>query len=146
MSLNNTTMRGTNAKIVFFQDGSKVVLDAKTWTIKPNVTKNADGVNGEVRDRLSKTLNYYEISIQCFQRDTVILEAYLADQANEDAQVAGLDKSGGFRLYPRDGSSRTFVIKDIVWDEFEENQGGRSEAVMVTLNMRASDVVQTQSI
>ena len=144
-SLNSMNMRGTDASIVFFLDGNKVVLDAKTWSIKPNVSKNVDDVNGEDRSRLSKTLNYYEITITCFQRDTTILEAYFKDQANEDAHVTPLDKVGGFRLRPHDGSKRSFVIRDVVWDDFEENQGGRTDAVMVTINLRASDVKQAQA-
>jgi len=138
--LNNTTIRGTNAKIRFRQDGQPVVLDAKSWTIKPNVTKNADGVNGENRDRLSKTINYYEITVSCFQRDASVLQAYLTDQNNEDAMAAALDKQAGFTLYPRNGTSAPFLVVDVVWDDFDLNQGGRADAVMVTVNMRASDV------
>lgn len=146
MSLNSTHIYGTNARIVYFQDGNKVVLDAKTWSIKPNVTKNADGVNGEERDRLSRILNYWEVSISCYQRDATVLKQWLADQANEDAQAAPLSKSGGFRLYPRDGTSVAFVISDIVWDDFDLNQGGRDQAVMISLNMRAQDVREVQAV
>lgn len=146
MSLNNTTLRGTDAKIIYFQDGQKVTLDAKTWSIKPNVTKNADGVNGETRDRLSKTLNYYEITIQCYQRTGDLLKKYLEDQANEDTHAAALDKQGGFRLVPRASARESYVITDIIFDDFDLNQGGRADAVMMTLNMRASDMTKTQSI
>ena len=139
-NLNNTTIRGTNARIVFFQDSNKVTLDAKSWTIKPNVTKAADGVNGEQRDRLAKVTNFFEITISCFQRDAEILKRFLEDQANEDAQVAALDKQAGFRLYPRNGTSVPFLLSNVVWDDFEENMSGRADAVMVTLNMRCSDV------
>lgn len=146
MALNQSHLYGQNTRLVYFQDGTKVTLDAKTWSIKANVTKTNDGVNGELRDRLHKIVNFYEITIQCYLRDAKLIQAFLADQLNEDAQVAPLNKQASFRLYPRDGTKVTFVVENVVWDDMDINQGGRDSAMMVTCNMRAQDVREVQAI
>lgn len=135
--------RGQESVFRFFFDGAEVLLNAKSWDVKVNVTKIADGVNGEDRDRLDRTVNYFEITADCFQRDTKLLEAALADIDNDDQSVTPLDKGGGVRIKIRDGSKKAFLCKEMNWDDFNVTASGRSDRTMckVSFRCRYFDVV-----
>lgn len=129
-------IRGQESVFKIFLDGEEIVLNAKSWNAKANVTKIADGVNGEDRDRLDRCVNYFEITVDCFQRDTKLLEAALKDIANDDTAVTPLDKGGGIRIKVRDGSRKAFLCKEIIWDDFDIVASGRADRTMAKLNFR----------
>lgn len=139
-------MTGRHAKLIIFQDGQKRVFDFKSWTVKPNVTKHADGVNGESRDRLDVTLNYYEISGQMFMRDLDVLDAYLDAQADRDANAAPLDQAGAVRFTPQNGTRASYLLVDLLHDDFELSQGGRSEKLMTSVSFRCGDLKKAKAI
>lgn len=139
-------MEGRNTRFVFFQDRVRQSLPFKTTTIKPNVTKHADGINGEQRDRLSVTVNYYELSAQMFMKDATLLQLFLAAQAARDAMTAPLDQEGAIRFYPNDGTKQSFIMEELVMDDFDLNQSGRSEKTMITVNMRFTDLKEAKTI
>lgn len=127
---------GIQSVFKFFIDGKEIILNAKSWSVKANVTKIADGVNGEERDRLDRTVNYFEITADCYQRNTDLLEAAINDIVNDDQSVTPLEKAGGCRLKIRDGSRKAFLCKEIILDDFDINASGRSDRTMVKLNFR----------
>jgi hypothetical protein len=129
--------RGKDAVFRLFQDGRERILNAKTWSVKRNAATGSDGVNGEDRDRPYSVTNSYDLSVTCYQRDATILIALLDDQANDDAQVTPLDKSVGISIRILDGSRAAFVAKEVTHGAWELNQGGRTEAVMLTVPMTA---------
>lgn len=139
-------MEGRNTRFVFFQDRVRQSLPFKTTSIKPNVTKHADGVNGEQRDRLSVTVNYYELSAQMFMKDATALKLYLAAQAARDAMTAPLDQDGAIRFYPNDGTKQSFVMEDLVMDDFDLSQSGRDQKLMIMVNMRFADLKEAKTV
>jgi hypothetical protein len=138
--------RGKDATFRLFQDGKEVLVNAKTWSVKRNTTDGSDGVNGEDRDRPYSVTNFYDLSATCYQRDAKILVALLDDQDNDDAQVAPLDKAVGINIKIIDGSRAAFVAKEVTLGAWELNQGGRTEAVMLTIPLRARYFSKIKSI
>jgi hypothetical protein len=139
-------MEGRNGRLLFVQDRVPKSYPWKTWSIKPNVTKHADGVNGEQRDRLSKTLNYYEITAQMYVKDAEWLRDWLAAQAADDAMTAPIDQAGAVRFNPNDGTRKSFILDGLIWDDWDLSQGGRAEKKMVTVNMRCEDIKEGKAL
>jgi hypothetical protein len=129
--------RGKDAVFRLFQDGRERIVNGKTWSVKRNTTDGADGVNGEDRDRPYSVTNFYDLSVTCYQKDASILLALLEDQANDDAQTVPLDKAVGINIRIQDGSRAAFVAKEVTLGAWELNQGGRADAVMLTIPLRA---------
>jgi len=138
-------MTGKNGRLIVFQDRTKRIVDFKTWTMKPNVTKHNDGINGDEADELDFTFNFWEIAAQVFMRDGDIVRAYLEALANRQANTAPLDQQAGVRFYPNDGTRESFVLVGLVWDDFDLNQGGRSDKMMVGINMRCRKVQEAKA-
>lgn len=136
---------GRNAIFKFVQNRVPKSFPWKTWTIKPIVVKHVDQVNGEQRARLSKTLDYYEISAEMYVKDAEFLRTYLEAQAAEDAMTAPIDQEGAFRLFPNNGTRESFIFEDLIWDDWELRQGGRTEKKMVTVNMRATNIKEAKA-
>lgn len=130
-------MKGEHCLLQFYFNGAKVILNAKNWNVRVNVTKIADGVGGENRDRLDVSVNYFEFTANCFNRNTALLDAYLADQANNDTGVAPLDKGAGITVKPRDGSKKAYVAKEMCMDDFDLTMGGRVDRVMNQIGFRS---------
>lgn len=139
-------MEGRHARLLFVQNSVPKSFAFKTWTIKPNVTKHNDGVNGEKRDRLSKTLNFYELTGQMFKKDANWIDDWLEAQDADDANTAPLDQEGAIRFNPLDGTRRSFILDGLIWDEWDLNQGGRGEKMMVGVSLRFEDLVKAKAI
>lgn len=139
-------MTGQHGRLVVSMNRVRKSFPWKTWSIKPNVTKHNDGVNGESRDRLDKTLNYYEITAQAFMADADALRTYLQEQVPYDAGTTPNEEDGAIRFYPRDGTKESFILVDLIWDDFDLSQGGRSEKQMITFNMRCTDVQEAKTL
>lgn len=133
-------MTGRHATLVIFQDNAKKSFPFKSWDIKPNVTKHNDGVNGEDRDRLDVTLNYYEITGEMFTVDMEILKAHLAAQAARDAKTVPLDEKGAVRFQPNDGTKISYVLQSLVIDDFNIKNSGRSDKLMTSFSARFTNL------
>jgi hypothetical protein len=129
--------RGKDARFRFFFDGTERVLRAKTWDVSRNASKHADGVNGEDRDRLDSVTNYFEASVTAFQEDVAAWRWLLSDIENKDAQTLPLDKGAAITIKIIDGSKAAFVLDEVEVDDWKIAQGGRAEAVMLTIPLRA---------
>lgn len=141
-----SAMTGKNSRLVIFQDAQKTFVDFKTWDMNPNVTKHNDSINGADRDELDVTLNFYELTGQLYMRRGDILDAHLTYQAVRDANTAPLDMEGAFRLYPNDGTRQSYVLIDLVWDDFRVTQGGRAEKIMCPVSMRFTRLVAAKTV
>lgn len=139
-------MKGKDGKLAISQDRVRKTYPTKTYSLKPNVTKHNDGVNGEDRDRLDVTLNFYEGSFQMFMGDAQIIKDFIAAQKARDARTAPLDQQGGVRFYPNDGTKQSFVLVDLLVDEFDFNSGERNAKQMVTVNWRCTDLTEAKTL
>ena len=138
-------MEGRNSSLIVFQQNQRRNFPFKSKGVKPNVTKHADGVNGEDRDRLSVTLNYYEGSAEMYVGDLQFLTDWLEAQKARDAKTAPLDQTGALRFYPNDGTKKTYILQEFILDEWDLKDGGRSEKKMVTFNYRFTDIVESKA-
>lgn len=139
-------VKGQNSVFKFFLDGNEVILNTKSWNCKANVTKIADAVNGETRDRLDRVVNYFEISAECFNRDMKVLDAILSDIDNDDQSVTPLDKAGGVRIKVNDGSRRAYQCKEIVLDDFDLTASERAPRTMTKLTFRCRFFEKVKSV
>lgn len=138
-------MEGRNGRLVLSQDRVPKSYPFKTNSIKPNVTKHADGVNGEQRDRLSVTVNYYEGTAEMYMGDVQVVRDYLAAQAARDAMTVPLEQQGAVRWSPNDGTRTSFLLDELILDDFDWKNGGRSEKQMVTINFRFTDLKEVKT-
>lgn len=139
-------MEGRNGKLIFVQNKVPKSYPFKTWSIKPIVVKHADGVGGEKRARLSKTLDYYELTGQMFVKDAEWIQDYLEAQAAEDAMTAPIEQSGAVRFMPNNGTRKSYVFDELIWDDWDFNQGGRTDKKMTTVNFRFTDLLPSKSV
>ncbi len=139
-------MTGKNAQLIILQDTEKTIVDFKSWTLKPNVTKHNDGINGDDADELDFTFNYWELTGSAFARDASIIRAYLTSLKARQANTAPIAQSGAVRFKPNNGTKSSFVLIGLVWDDFDANQGGRSEKLMVGVNLRCRRVQEAKAL
>lgn len=139
-------LEGRHARLVIIQDQVPKSFLFKNWTIKPNVTKHNDGIGGEQRDELSKTLNFYEMSGSMFVRDLVWLDAWLEAQEAEDAMTAPIDQEAAWRMNMGDGTRQSYILDEFIWDDWEFTQGGRAEKIMVPTSFRFKDLKKAKSL
>ncbi|HEU4728386.1 MAG TPA: hypothetical protein VFT22_10865 [Kofleriaceae bacterium] len=127
---------GKHCKFRFFQNAQAVTVDVLKWSVKPNVTKYQDGVNGEDRDRIGRETNFFEGTFECRQVDTSALKALLASQDNDDAGVVPLDQAVGVTVTPPNQNKAAFVGKGVVIDDWEWASEGRTERHRLTIPFR----------
>jgi len=139
-------MKGKDGKLAVIQDRVRLPYDTKTYSIKPNVTKLNDGVNGEDRDRLDIVLNYYEGSFQMYLKDAQVIRDWLAAQAARDARTAPLEQEGGVRFYPNNGTRQSFILVDLILDDFDFSSNERGANQMITVNFRCGDLKEAKTL
>jgi hypothetical protein len=136
---------GKDAKMRLFMGNSEVNLNAKTWSAKPNVTKWNEGVNGEDADRLGSILNFWEFDFEGFQRDVSAFNAFLADVGLSQLQVAPQNINIGIVIKMYDGTKAAYQALECTRDDFEMNQGGRTDRVMLKGGFRSRYFKQLQA-
>lgn len=138
-------IKGQQSIFKFFLDGNEVILNSKSWSCKINVTKITDDVNGEDRSRLDRVVNYFEFSVDCYNRDMKILAAALQDINNDDQSVTPLSKAGGVRIKVLDGSRRAYVCKEMIWDDFDISASERAPRTMSKISFRSRYFTEAKS-
>lgn len=136
MSASIPFFRGQNVVLKLYQDGKPIYLAGKSWDVEENVTEVADGVNGEHRDRLDKVTNYYTASVDVFQTDQAIVEAYMEAQDNDDANGLPLKQSGAIQINHRDGTRAAYMLQEMIVGPMKMTNSSRQEAVMLNLKLR----------
>jgi hypothetical protein len=143
----STFLSGKDAVARYFQDGKELsTLNAKSWEFGPKVTEFADGVNGEKRDRVGAQTDHYELTMELWVDNLDQVDTFLVDCDNEDAHAIPLDKSALIQLFPRDGSKKAYAFLDLCVKDWRVKQGGRTERIMLSLNLLAGDMRKINSL
>ena len=136
MATNIPFFRGQNVVFKFYQDNKPVYIAAKNWEVEENATEIADGVNGENRDRLDKVTNYYTASLDIFQTDQEVMEAYLAAQQADDDNQLPKRQTAAVQITHRDGTRAAYLMTEVKAGPMKVTNSSRQEAVMLNLKLR----------
>jgi len=124
----------------------KVYFNGQPWNIKTETLRwrevaeeIVDDVNGEDRGRLQKLTSHFDIEAVCYDDGTSsqILQNWLANQANEDANLPQLPLSNGIRWNYLDGTAGGIIMTQCCLGPMEQNIGGRKVRVKNTVKWRA---------
>lgn len=129
-------IKGKDSTLVLFIKQVKVAaLDVQEYTVKQDIEKIADDVNGEDRSRPDKVINFFDISLKCFNATgdkLKLLLGYDADlDVNQQPQV-----DFGFQLKEIGGGGSQFAGEESVIDDWEWAGGGRKDRSMLTIPLR----------
>lgn len=138
-------LRGQNVVLKLYSDGAPVYIPAKNWNVQQEATEIAEGVNGEIRDRLDLVTNYFSGSVDVYQGDADVIAAIMAEQEADDAQGLPLKQSGAVQKRFRDGSKSTYILREMKLGPFNETMTSRSDAVMINLKFRFREFKNAQS-
>ena len=116
---------------------ARVQFNNQPWNIKVKTTRVqelgevvTDQVNGENRARFQKLTDGYTVTLDCFEDgSSSILENFLANQQNEDANLPQLPIAVGLRFNFLDGTAGGWVFSEITLDPLDFEAGGRKERV-----------------
>lgn len=138
----NPFLKGKNVTLTYLLGNSlgkteNLVIQAKNFTVKPNVTDIADGLLGEDRDDLDSETNFYEINFTALIRKATLIAKFLDHQKGKDLKVAMSESAVGIIVKPHDGSTQAFQLRGYVLGAWEWNIGGRVERVEVPVPGRA---------
>jgi hypothetical protein len=136
MAASTPFFRGKDVTLRIYQDGKPVYIPAKNWKVTEEAHEAADGVNGEDRDRLDKVTNYYSATVDIFQNDQELMTALIAAQDEDDASNLPLSQAAAIQIRQRDGRRAVYLLEEAKFGPWDMNQGGRAEAVMLTLKLR----------
>jgi hypothetical protein len=129
-------MKGKDSVLVLFVKQVKVAaLDVQEYTLKPDIEKIADDVDGEDRSRPDKVINLYDLSLKCFNATAdklvTILDYDVTLDTNEQPQV-----DFGLQLKEIGGGTRQFALEECVIDDWEWAGGGRKDRSMLSIPIR----------
>lgn len=128
--------RGQNVILKFYQGNQPIYIAAKNWDVEENATENADGVNGEHRDRLDKVTNYFTANVDIFQTDQAVVAAYLASVEADDNNLLPLNQLGAVQINHRDGTRASYLLQEMKAGPMKLSNSSRQEAVMLNLKLR----------
>ena len=137
MAIDIPFFSGKDVKMRLFFGNAEANLNAKTWSAKPNITKWNEGVNGEDADRLGSITNFWEFEFEGFQRDVSAFNAFINDVLLNQTQTAPQIITIGIVIKMLDGTKAAYQAIEVTRDDFEMNQGGRTERVMLKGSFRA---------
>lgn len=138
-------IKGKNAKLTFqlAQAGGitkSLIIQATSFSIKPNVTEINDGILGNDRDDLDTEINFFEVMLETLVRDTQLFEAFLEHQREKDLKVAMAASAVGLLVQPHDGTQKGFVARGYVLGAWEFGMGGRTERTKVPVPGRCTHI------
>jgi hypothetical protein len=136
-------LKGKNVKLTFLLANStgnsrNLVIQAASFSIKPNITEINDPILGEDRDQLDSELNFYEVTFECMVRDTALLDAFIEYQKAKDLRVALSESAVGVLIQPNDGTQKAYQLRKYVLGPWEFGVGGRVERFKVPVPGRAA--------
>lgn len=136
MASNIPFTRGQNVILRLYQDGKSVYIAAKNWKVEENATEAADGVNGEIRDRLDKVTNYYTATVDIYQADAELMNAIIDAQDADDAQGLPLKQTAAVLKSHRDGTKSAYLMQEAKFGPWTDDAPGRAENIMLNLKLR----------
>lgn len=128
--------RGQNVKLKAYQNGKPVVVLCKNWDVEEVASENADGVNGEYRDRLDKVTNYFKCSMDVFQNSQEVMNALIAAQDADDAAGFPLPQTCAIEIQQRDGTRAAYLLSECKFGPWKTNMSSRDDAVMLNVAVR----------
>ncbi len=129
-------VRGQNAVLTFSQDRRPVTIRVKTYDLTEESSEHSDGVNGEHRDRLDKTINSFSLSMDLFQEDQTIMEAYMAAQDADDANQLPLHQTMAIQITHRDGTRASYILQECKVGPMKLSNSSRQEVFSLNLKVR----------
>lgn len=139
MSFNDPFIRGQNTVLGFLQQAGtaikKVNVASKSWKLSENALEAADGVGGEIRDRLAKVTNYYEGSSDIYMPDMEVMDAYLLSQEADDNNEFPLKQAMSVTFKTPRGNL-VYSGQEVVIGPWDFSMSGRADVVMQTLKFR----------
>jgi hypothetical protein len=129
-------IRGQNVKLRVYQQGVPIYVPAKNWKVSENATENADGVNGEYRDRLDKVTNYYDVSFDVYAEDEDLMNAIMAAQDVDDAAGLPLKQTLAVQMEKRNGTRVAYVCMEAKLGPWGMDMTTRQEAIMYPMKAR----------
>jgi len=130
-------IRGKDVTIRLAFNNAPLIVKAKTIEVNENADEITDDVNGEDRSELDIVTNYFEINLENYTPNMDVINASLAEIANQDAQNPQTRKIVVIRFTLRGGGPVAYNAKQVTRSPFNLKAGGRKEAVMTTLKLRA---------
>lgn len=146
MASNAAFFRGQNCALRLYQNGKSITVMGKNFDVEENASENNDGVNGEYRDRVDKTTNYFTCTVDLFQNDQEQMDMMLAAQDVDDAAGFQLKQSAAVQIQQRDGTRAAYLLQECRFGPWKQTYGGRDEAVMMNLKIRCRYVRRVQAI
>lgn len=129
-------LRGKNSKAIFMIDGSQVVVEVVSWTVKRIGTEATDDIGGEDRSRFETITNGFSADLSCKMVDTSALESLLKDQDNDDANVEPTSKVFALSLKPNNGNSAGFAGREVTVGNWDWAGGDRTSAATLNIPLR----------
>lgn len=134
-------IRGKNARMKPFigPDGG-INMAVRSHKFKREGSTHNEGVNGEQVDRIDFSFTHYSLQIVAWLEDLNTVRTLLGLQVNEDAQSAPWINAASATFYPRDGSRILFACNGLVIDDWELDAPGRTEAIILTVPGRFTEL------
>ena len=144
MAYTQPLLSGKNTIFRLYFSGQPKNLFVKSWAIKEVAVDVKDDVNGELRARLDVITEYFDCNFECYDdSNTALLESLLASITNDDAFNPQVNISQGTLFRYQDGLTvKAFTLNGVVRPPIDIKSGGRTERLMHTCHVRATDFAQ----
>lgn len=120
------------------------LIKVKSTRIQEVAVEVADGVCGELRDRLQKITNFYRVTHVCFDDgQSSILENWIANQQNEDNLLPQLQLGGGILFRYLTGGAAAFTLNGCTMGPVDYDISGRTERNLATIMYRCTTFSKT---
>ncbi len=133
-------LRGRNVHLRFFGglNGTKEFqCNAETWDVTENADEGQDDIGGEERSRPYLETNYFDVTFSGKQRDMDLLNDFLDDLVNQDANGAPREKGLGIVCDLQDGTKAAYQCTDVTRKAFKLAMTGRTKAFDFSSGFRA---------
>lgn len=124
---------GKDSKLKFFFEDKTLLIDVMSWSVKPNVVEAADGVCGELRDRLQTIINFYEVQIEGKQEKMAAIGEFLKEQQRLDDRVIAAEKAVGILIFPLDGTQAAYQCREYTLGAWELSAKARTDRNMLNV-------------
>lgn len=111
---------------------------ARSIRVQEQATMVSDGVCGELRNRLMKVTNEYNVDVECFDdgSSSSLLTNWVLVQQNDDDYNPQLPMSGGLVFRYLDGSAGAFTFNGCSMGPLDYNIAGRTDRAMGHVTFR----------
>lgn len=133
----NNHITGSRVRFRFSVDNVPVIIRAETIDLEENADEGVDEVCGEGAGRPWIVEDYWTVTVKSYVSDLAVLDAWLADGANETAGLADLAKSASVRFSLSDGTDVQYSLTECTRSPLATNVSGRKARVMQSYKIRA---------